>query len=83
MNGTALFPNKEMTAAMSAVRSAPKQVAGSEEEGARGFTTGSSGTCRCQGPVVGKGWDVEDSKEVWKGYHCTWGVGRVAQDRVA
>lgn len=35
MNGTALFPNKEMTAAMSAVRSAPKQVAGSSEEGAR------------------------------------------------
>ena len=21
---------------------------------------------RCQGPVVGKGWDVEEHKEVWR-----------------
>lgn len=21
---------------------------------------------RCQGPVIGKGWDVEEHKEVWR-----------------
>ena len=36
---------------------------------------------RCQGPVVGKGWDAEEQKEGW--YHCAGGRRRVAQDKIS